>query len=60
MEQLLVALVAVIGTPIAVIVVLFIVTFQNPDKAQHWAEMIWTLVSKVHQSGRRRAVQYGV
>jgi hypothetical protein len=43
-------------------VVLFIAIhlFNNPDKAQKWAEMFWTVVSKIHAGSKRRVVQHGV
>ena len=59
MAPLLVALVAVLGVA-GVVVFLFVLAFQNPDKAQRWGEIIWSLISRVYRGGGRKAVQYSV
>lgn len=59
MEGLLVALISLLGTA-GVIVFLLVVAFQNPDKAQRWGEIIWSVLSRIHRGGSRKAVQYGV
>jgi hypothetical protein len=58
-EGLLVALIGAVGVG-GVLIFLLILAFQNPDKAQRWGEMIWTVISRVHAGSKRKVVQYGV
>src|SRR4051812_17650767 len=58
--KIVVALIAVVGAPVVIFLVLLVIAFQNPDKAQHWGEMIWSLISRFHAGGKRKVVQYGV
>lgn len=63
MESLLGPLLAtfgVLGVVVFVVVVALIYAFQNPDKAQRWGEIIWSLVARIRGGSTRRAVQYGV
>ena len=53
-------LLAAVGAPVAILLVLFVIGFQNPDKAQRWGEMIWSVISRFHAGGKRKVVQYGV
>lgn len=46
------------GAGVAVAVAIHL--FNNPDKAQRWAEMFWTVISKIHAGSKRRVVQHGV
>lgn len=57
--ELLVALVAAFGIG-GLLLALLIVAFLNPDKAERWGEMIWSVISKLWRGGNRKAVQLGV
>lgn len=58
--KVVIALIAVVGAPVVIVLILFVIAFQNPDKAQRWAEMIWSVLSRFHAGSKRKVVQYGV
>jgi len=58
-DKVLALLIGVFGGA-GVVVAIAVHLFNNPDKAQKWAEMFWTVVSKVHAGSQRRVVQHGV
>ena len=58
-DKILALLIGVFGGG-GVVLAVAIHLFNNPDKAQRWAEMFWAVVAKVHAGSKRRVVQYGV
>ena len=46
--------------PAALLLVVVFYLLANPDKAQRWGEILWSLYAKVRRSGDRRAVRLGV
>lgn len=58
-EKLLALLLGAFGGA-GLVIAIGIHLFNNPDKVQRWAEMFWSVVSRVHTGSKRRAVQHGV
>jgi hypothetical protein len=59
MDKIIVGLVGFLGGG-GLLAAIAIHLFNNPDKAQRWAEIFWTVVSRVHRGSKRRVVQHGV
>lgn len=58
-EAIVTALIAAFGIA-GLFVVLLIIAFLNPDKAQRWAEIGWALLSRFFRGANRQAVRFGV